>query len=433
MFFSQNTWSTKCQENVLDFLRRFVLQSSGELCRQTGIPANRKQLEIEVMCLLELFIASFSSSSSVCELNIMEKLRLIRYVFGREQVDRFVNDTLYSEFNHCLPQIISTICEKLQISVASPKPELKEPSLQKEETGDDDESNESISLEPPVKCTKSVLRKAYLSTSDGETPVREVQESEVQEERKSSRQLAQTKKIAKRNLSLKKRMLARRLAVAHQLTNIVKTKLRKRKFITTITSPEPEVEPLKKIRVKAKQTAIKPESSSTPSLTHHACSVSSKNAVVALDDKVMARYKTRMDAIKSNARHNRLNSQEVFYGRSVGRQGLFDFEPEEEESHQSQSSSSSYNVKNGRSGTRQKNRSGRAVKRQEECVYIAHTLLNIHNPRPLQPFKVTALKSVNSTSTFKIRKFVKRASRSERKRMEKFKKSQLANNIPQVV
>lgn len=50
--------------------------------------------------------------------------------------------------------------------------------------------------------------------------------------------------------------------------------------------------------------------------------------------------------------------------------------------------------------------------------------MNVHNQKPLEPFKVSQrfFSSKNdSNQTFKIRKFLKLANRTERRRIEKFK------------
>lgn len=89
-------------------------------------------------------------------------------------------------------------------------------------------------------------------------------------------------------------------------------------------------------------------------------------------------------------------------------------------------------TQNGVTGNRrQKNRSGRAINTQiDNCVNIAHTLLNIYNTSPLAPYKPRKIfLDEKSKSIFKIRKFVKPANRTERRRMEKFRKITSLQNL----
>ena len=79
-----------------------------------------------------------------------------------------------------------------------------------------------------------------------------------------------------------------------------------------------------------------------------------------------------------------------------------------------------------------KNRSGRVVKQSEERVYVAQTLLNTYNARPLMPFKASAIVSESTNGegdAFKIHKFVKFANRTQQRRIDKFKKSVSSNSI----
>ena len=127
------------------------------------------------------------------------------------------------------------------------------------------------------------------------------------------------------------------------------------------------------------------------------------NAANCLTDEILQRYKKRMELVRSLSK--KADSNEIFYGRSAGRVNLFS---EEENQRQDEERRIT------RSQASQKNRSGRKVVQDAGAVYVAHTLLNVHNKTPLQPFKRP------KDAPFKVRKLVKHATRADWKKLQKF-------------
>lgn len=123
----------------------------------------------------------------------------------------------------------------------------------------------------------------------------------------------------------------------------------------------------------------------------------------------------------------------VFYGRDNGRTNLFE-EIELSEINVKKQTSNKNNTQDNLPNNRPpKNRSGRSINKPANyCINIAHTLLNSHNTSPLLPYKPRK-NSVASTEesklTFKFRKFIKPANRTEKRRINKFKKTVSNQNL----
>ncbi|KAI1717844.1 hypothetical protein Ddc_09694 [Ditylenchus destructor] len=481
LYFSTTSWITKCGENVAEFVRQFILDTNGELWQSSAdsLSAQEKLCEIQVICLLELFRASSTSDISIDELYIIPKLRLLRFVFGHEELSQYVSQVIYPEFNSQIPHLISTICEQMQVQIPVAKLEmnrrknrLKQEASSppgtpvrrrsqvsvkmeedfeatdegvKEEQKDDSSgtsSNETAAVPVPPMTRNNLKKLARISSSESddvkmegikeEKPVINTKEGKRKPKKNGIISTSRTisKKIVSRSKAIEKKQcsqkfrekppkklaaVGKRRALAATTASLLVTG--PRKSAMRIETADEVKNETKKPPPSLIPTPI-PVSNNARATTGQ--TASSKDAICALNDKVIARYKTRIENIRTNAR--KYNVQEIFYGRTIGRQGLFDYESNDEESQQS--SASSYAVGKSQS-TKQKNRSGRAVKRQDDCVYVAHTLLNVHNPRPLSPFKVVRTLAPADGSTFKIRKFIKRASRKKLKRIEKYQKSRM--------
>ncbi|KAI6202718.1 hypothetical protein M3Y94_00473400 [Aphelenchoides besseyi] len=116
-----------------------------------------------------------------------------------------------------------------------------------------------------------------------------------------------------------------------------------------------------------------------------------------LTPDVLNHYRQRMSNLYESAKQ--MDEHEVFYGRRNGRVDLFESEIEDASGTNSMSPPESAPTevkvrnkkksKNSKSTAesqrrQQKNRSGRSVKQTStDCLYIAHSLLNVHNRDPL--------------------------------------------------
>ncbi|GMR53089.1 hypothetical protein PMAYCL1PPCAC_23284, partial [Pristionchus mayeri] len=118
-------------------------------------------------------------------------------------------------------------------------------------------------------------------------------------------------------------------------------------------------------------------------------------ASLLLDSDAMSKYKKRMK--ETVAEGSKADDTEVFYGRMSNRVGLFDDRHEKEEAKVVY------------------NRAGRVVY-SPSCVFVAHTLLNVHNKTPLLPSKPST-----SSAEFKLNRLVRPASKGNRLKLKKLK------------
>uniref|UniRef100_A0A914YH12 Uncharacterized protein n=1 Tax=Panagrolaimus superbus TaxID=310955 RepID=A0A914YH12_9BILA len=105
------------------------------------------------------------------------------------------------------------------------------------------------------------------------------------------------------------------------------------------------------------------------------------NAALTLSPDIIQKYKRRMDFVRLTSK--KADSTEIFYGRLAGRPNLFN------ELNEAAAKMALEKPITRATATMasQKNRSGRKVEQDTNAVYIAHTLLNVHNETPLNPFK----------------------------------------------
>lgn len=108
-----------------------------------------------------------------------------------------------------------------------------------------------------------------------------------------------------------------------------------------------------------------------------------------VEKEVLEKYKQRITDL---ARSKKNDTSEVFYGRISKRVNLFE----------------EVGLENAA-----KSRTGRVVEIPGSRVYIAHALLNVRNPQPLQPHKRKRGLKVR----FKLRRLVRPASKSNRKKI----------------
>ncbi|GMT00214.1 hypothetical protein PENTCL1PPCAC_22388, partial [Pristionchus entomophagus] len=116
---------------------------------------------------------------------------------------------------------------------------------------------------------------------------------------------------------------------------------------------------------------------------------------LVLDSDATSKYRKRMK--ETLAEGNKDDDTEVFYGRMSNRVGLFDDRHEREEAKVVY------------------NRAGRVVY-SPSCVFVAHTLLNVHNKTPLLPSKPSI-----SSAEFKMNRLVRPASKGNRLKLKKLK------------
>lgn len=116
-----------------------------------------------------------------------------------------------------------------------------------------------------------------------------------------------------------------------------------------------------------------------------------------------------MDFVRLTSK--KADSTEIFYGRLAGRPNLFN---ELNEAAAAAAVIEKPITRSTATTAAQKNRSGRKVEQDTNAVYIAHTLLNVHNETPLMPFKAP------KDSPFKVRKLVRHATRADWKKLQKF-------------
>jgi hypothetical protein len=134
------------------------------------------------------------------------------------------------------------------------------------------------------------------------------------------------------------------------------------------------------------------------------------NAALTLSPDIIQKYKRRMDFVRLTSK--KADSTEIFYGRLAGRPNLFN---ELNEAAAAAAAVIEKPITRSTATTAaQKNRSGRKVEQDTNAVYIAHTLLNVHNETPLMPFKAP------KDSPFKVRKLVRHATRADWKKLQKF-------------
>ncbi|PAV87917.1 hypothetical protein WR25_03694 [Diploscapter pachys] len=81
------------------------------------------------------------------------------------------------------------------------------------------------------------------------------------------------------------------------------------------------------------------------------------------------------------------------------------------------------NIKVNGNGARkpiiQKNRSGRVVTQKSDTVYMAHTLLNVTNPKPLEDWKKN--KRVTQTSPTKLHRLIRPACKASKRKLHKLR------------
>ncbi|GMT28145.1 hypothetical protein PFISCL1PPCAC_19442 [Pristionchus fissidentatus] len=116
---------------------------------------------------------------------------------------------------------------------------------------------------------------------------------------------------------------------------------------------------------------------------------------LTLDSDAISKYRKRMK--ETVAEGSKADETEVFYGRMSNRVGLFDDRHEKEEAKVVY------------------NRAGRVVY-SPSCVFVAHTLLNVHNKSPLLPYKPST-----SSAEFKLGRLVRPASKGSRLKLKKLK------------
>ncbi|KAI6207408.1 hypothetical protein M3Y96_00005900 [Aphelenchoides besseyi] len=150
----------------------------------------------------------------------------------------------------------------------------------------------------------------------------------------------------------------------------------------------------------AKKTRLSSKENTNEEFKSESTKRSSKAKAVAkqpLTSDILNHYRQRMSNLYESAQQ--MDEHEVFYGRRNGRVDLFESEIEESSGTNSmsppesaptevkvQNKKKSKNSKSTAESQRrqQKNRSGRSVKQTStDCLYIAHTLLNVHNRDPL--------------------------------------------------
>lgn len=103
----------------------------------------------------------------------------------------------------------------------------------------------------------------------------------------------------------------------------------------------------------------------------------------------------------------KMNKHEVFYGRCNARSGLFEVDEDKRREELEM---------------KQKNRSGRSTKKNvSDCLYFAHTLLNVHNPKPLAS---GLAKIPKSDDEFRLKKLVRHANRAKVMKYNKYLQKQ---------
>ncbi|KAI6183077.1 hypothetical protein M3Y97_00449500 [Aphelenchoides bicaudatus] len=174
-----------------------------------------------------------------------------------------------------------------------------------------------------------------------------------------------------------------------------------------------------------------------------------------ITESIVSRYRKRMNDLYQHSKQ--LDEHEVFYGRCNGRVDLFESEKTDNNEEQkpvkpapsksTQTKKTKQKAKSDQMARKQKNRSGHLVK-QDDCLYIAHTLLNVHNRDPLSSNKPKAgngtliwgscgrrAAALANGQSFRIRRLVKHANRAKviklRQYMQRSQQQQLLKRIKQ--
>uniref|UniRef100_A0A1I7S7Q0 C2H2-type domain-containing protein n=1 Tax=Bursaphelenchus xylophilus TaxID=6326 RepID=A0A1I7S7Q0_BURXY len=432
--------------------------------------SSEKNIQLcEVNALLELYKMELNLEV-IDDVKVIAKLRFLNVLTSDSCFKEFVMNTLDKAFGKTLPDQLRSIRVRFGIDMPpnesisfkkSPSPrenvifkdsriltkDRTSKSPVKEAISDTENDELNGDLEQKV-CVKENLRKRTRKSTSSESVEDEVAEKatprspkrvkqdvedgvEVQtrpkrhvEEKEKAKKKPEPVKVESKGSIASRRQTMRRLCVISRSTGLIQptarrsstasfiqkqqtemvTLSRKRYSITDIFKAPalPKAETPKKTNVQVKNKVEETVETKKPA---------KKQTKNILDQKTLSRYEERMTQVfekSKNVTHN-----EVFYGRCNIRQGLF----EETESENSTS--------------KQKNRSGRSTKAHlADCLYFAHTLLNVHNPDPLASGLPKAIRCPSNPKIVKIKKLVRHASRSRvlkyNKYLQRCKLQQLA-------
>ncbi|CAD5207238.1 unnamed protein product [Bursaphelenchus okinawaensis] len=428
----QRMFSASKQTNneILGFVSKAVLKNDID----SNMTPEKNIQRAELYAILELYKIELDREQGDVN-KVIAKLRYLNVLTSGKLFNVFVSDVLHKTFGKTLAAELTLIRQKFGLKMPpneqitfkkSPSPkenlvfsELKSTNLEVKEHIDEEPTThqeEEATAEVPQRkrSRKSVLEEQ--KSVEVEVEVKkmkvEVEEEERIEEEKCEKRPKKKGvpfRVDNKGSIASRRHTQRRLCVVKNSTGLIQPTARRSSTASFIQKQQSEMVTLRK------RYSI--DNFKTPALPKHeperkkfvkkvvekveVKKVAKKPSKNILDKKALQRYSDRMAEVFEKAKHVQTN--EVFYGRCNIRQGLFENTEAEDVT------------------AKQKNRSGRSTKANvSDCLYFAHTLLNVHNTDPLASRLPKAIRCPSDPKITKIKKLVRHASRSRVIRYNKY-------------